>query len=195
MAASDVPATLEHDARPGTFAWSQRLSTLALARLPILVMLIALGARGVTDSDIWGHMRIGLDLLATRALPAVDRYSFTSAQPWINHEWLSDVLFAFAYSRGGLVLLTVLRALSLASVLFVVDRGLRSVPWPFRDLLMAVIVISSLPLLGTVRKSFPFPCTPLPSSHFLATQCGCPPSSWSGPIFMAVGCLDWALSL
>ena len=151
MAASDVPATLEHDARPGTFAWSQRLSTLALARLPILVMLIALGARGVTDSDIWGHMRIGLDLLATRALPAVDRYSFTSAQPWINHEWLSDVLFAFAYSRGGLVLLTVLRALSLASVLFVVDRGLRSVPWPFRDLLMAVIVISSLPLLGTVR--------------------------------------------
>src|SRR6266496_4535995 len=141
MAASDVPVTLQPAVPPGTFASSWRLSPLPLARLPILVMLIALGARGVTDSDVWGHMLFGLDLLATRALPAVDRYSFTSTQPWINHEWFSDVLFAFAYSHGGLVLLTVLRSLSLASALFVVNRGLRSVLWPFRDLLMAVVVV------------------------------------------------------
>ena len=151
MAASDISATLQHELPPGTFALSRRLSPLPLARLPILVMLIALGARGVTDSDVWGHMLFGLDLLATRALPAVDRYSFTSTQPWINHEWLSDVLFAFAYSHGGLVLLTILRSLSLACALFVANRGLRSVPWPFRDLLMAVIVVASLPLLGAVR--------------------------------------------
>src|SRR5262245_24983688 len=106
-------------------------------------MLMALGVRGVTDSDMWGHMLFGLNLLATRALPVADPYSFTSTQPWINHEWFSDVLFGFAYSHGGLVLLTILRSLSLGLALIVANRGLRSVPWPFRDLLMAVIVVAS----------------------------------------------------
>ena len=127
MAASDISATLQHDVPPGTFVLSRRLSPLPLARLPVLVTLIALGVRGVTDSDIWGHMLFGINLLETRALPVADPYSFTSSQPWINHEWFSDVLFGFAYSHGGLVLLTVLRSLSLASALFVVNRGLRSV--------------------------------------------------------------------
>jgi hypothetical protein len=151
MAASDISATLQPDVPPRTFAVSRRLSPLPLARLPVLVTLIALGVRGVTDSDIWGHMLFGLNFLETRALPLADRYSFTSNQQWINHEWFSDVLFGFAYSHGGLVLLTVLRSISLASALFVVNRGLRSVSWPVRDLLMAVIVVSSLPLLGAVR--------------------------------------------
>jgi len=126
-------------------------SALTLVRLPILIVLLALGTRGVVETDIWGHMRFGLDLLATHTLPTFDKYSFTSTQPWVNLEWLSDLLFAAAYKAGGLPLLALLRATSLTCALIVFSRCLREVTWPLRDLLIAMVVFISLPLLAAVR--------------------------------------------
>jgi hypothetical protein len=61
------------------------------------------------DGDLWGHLKFGQDLLEHRALPSSDAYSFlTQGQPWINHEWLAESLFAAAYlglGTSGLVLL------------------------------------------------------------------------------------------
>jgi hypothetical protein len=137
---------------------ANRWGFLAITRLPIQIVLLAFGTKAAVDTDIWGHMRFGLDLLATHTLPVVDRYSFTSAQPWVNHEWLSDGLFAVAYARGGLPGLVFLRLLSLGVALVVLNRGLRHVSWPLRDGLIAAAVLMSLPLLGTVRPQiFSFP--------------------------------------
>src|SRR5262245_44606834 len=131
---------------------------LAIVRLPIVIVLLAFGTKALLDTDIWGHMRFGLDLLSTHAIPHVDRYSFTSTQPWVNHEWASDLLFALAYSNGGLPGLVILRMLSLVVALIVLNRGLRHVSWPFRDILIAAAVMMSIPLLGTVRPQiFSFP--------------------------------------
>jgi hypothetical protein len=132
---------------------------VAITRLPIFIVLLAFGTRAVVDTDIWGHMRFGLDLLATHSLPAVDRYSFTSTQPWVNHEWVSDLLFAFSYAHGGLPGLVVLRVLSLSIALVLLNRGLRHVSWPLRDGLIAAAVLTSMALLGTIRPqifSLPF---------------------------------------
>jgi hypothetical protein len=96
-------------------------------------------------------MRFGLDLLATHALPSIDRYNFTSQQPWVNLEWLSDLLFAWFYQTGGLPLLAVLRGGSLTVALLVLDRCLRNVGWPLRDLLLIVVLFVSLPLLSAIR--------------------------------------------
>jgi hypothetical protein len=123
----------------------------AIARLPIHIVLVALGTRAVADTDVWGHMRFGLDLVATRNLPAFDTYSFTSTQPWVNHEWLSDVLFAVAYESGGLPMLAALRASSIVLALLILNHGLRDVRLPLRDLFIAVGVLVALPLLGTIR--------------------------------------------
>ena len=130
---------------------SERVSGLALVRLPILIILLALGTRGVVETDIWGHMRFGLDLLATHSLPTVDHYNFTSTQRWVNLEWLSDLLFAAAFKSGGLPLLAVLRATSLGCALVIFSWGLREVAWPLRDIVIAIVIFVSLPLLAAVR--------------------------------------------
>jgi hypothetical protein len=131
---------------------------LVITRLPILVVLLAFGTKATVDTDIWGHMRFGLDLLATHSLPAVDRYSFTTTQAWVNHEWASDALFAVAYASGGLPGLVLLRVLSLIAAIAILNRGLREVSWPVRDGLIAGAILLSMPLLGTVRPQiFSFP--------------------------------------
>lgn len=60
------------------------------------------------DSDLWGHLRFGLDMLRQHRLTAIDPYSFTQDVAWINHEWLSELQMALvwrALGSAGLALL------------------------------------------------------------------------------------------
>src|ERR1700722_3532633 len=63
------------------------------------------------DPDLWGHLRFGLDMLASHSIPSIDPYSFTAAgAPWTNHEWLAELSFAVGWKlagAAGLVLLKV----------------------------------------------------------------------------------------
>jgi hypothetical protein len=55
------------------------------------------------DSDAGWHIRAGESMLAARALPHIDSYSFTrSGQPWFAWEWGADVLTGVAYQASGL---------------------------------------------------------------------------------------------
>lgn len=74
-----------------------------------VLILIVLGvvftlARGrVADPDIWWHLHNGEYLVQNHALPRYDMYSFTVAgHPWINHEWLAEIPFYFAWRLLGL---------------------------------------------------------------------------------------------
>jgi hypothetical protein len=54
------------------------------------------------DNDLWGHLLFGRDILASRTIPRLDTYAYTTiGQPWVNHEWLSQVLMATVYDRAG----------------------------------------------------------------------------------------------
>ena len=54
------------------------------------------------DPDLWGHIKFGEDLWKAKALPQRDTYSFTAyGQPWINHEWLSELIFYLTYRSLG----------------------------------------------------------------------------------------------
>lgn len=45
--------------------------------------------------DIWWHLSAGELMLDRHSLPRVDPWSFSRAgQPWVNHEWFADLLFA-----------------------------------------------------------------------------------------------------
>src|SRR6266550_3201993 len=58
----------------------------------LVIGLLALAARGVSDPDVWWHLRTGQLIIQNHQVPHSDPYSFTRAgQPWINHEWLSQV--------------------------------------------------------------------------------------------------------
>ncbi|WP_335904821.1 MULTISPECIES: hypothetical protein [unclassified Bosea (in: a-proteobacteria)] len=68
------------------------MAAILLARTPALLQ----------DPDSWWHIRVGLDMLATRTFPTIDSYSHSFAgHPWIAKEWLSQVLLALAYQGAG----------------------------------------------------------------------------------------------
>jgi len=92
-------------------AWSNTNSVLQkIFSFPAMLGVFLVGrvfyeARAfVVDPDLWWHIRIGQDILATHQWPTVDPYSYTVAgNPWIAYEWLGDVLIGGVARLGGLV--------------------------------------------------------------------------------------------
>jgi len=124
---------------------------LTVLRLLGAILIIAFCTIGVAETDIWGHIRFGLDLLAMRQLPLMDRYSFTSDQRWINHEWASQLIFAAAFKHGGLPMLAFVRLCVVIALAAVLARQLRRTAWPLRDGLLAGALVFATPLLKATR--------------------------------------------
>ncbi|MBZ5598044.1 MAG: hypothetical protein LAN83_06955 [Acidobacteriia bacterium] len=80
-------------------AW---LETRRVFVLVLALGLFAMAARGMTDPDAWWHLRTGQLITASHSVPHTDPYSYTrSGQPWVAHEWLSDVLIYNLYCVSG----------------------------------------------------------------------------------------------
>src|SRR5580765_2319387 len=82
------------------------------------------------DPDLWCHLRFGLDILRDHRLPVVDPYSFTQDVPWINHEWLHEILSAGADQMAGVSGLIMLKALLIAGTVAVVGDALAGAALP-----------------------------------------------------------------
>jgi hypothetical protein len=73
----------------------------------VFVIILALGlftmaARSVTDPDVWWHLRTGQLIIETHSTFHTDPYSFTRfGQPWVDHEWLSQVVMFGLYWLAG----------------------------------------------------------------------------------------------
>jgi hypothetical protein len=105
----------------------------------------------VTDPDLWGHLRFGLDLLQTHHLTAVDAYSFTQDVSWINHEWLSELIMAVAYDAGGTYGLMALKIILASAIFLVVLSALTGVDRRVKACAMLLAVVGGLSLVRTVR--------------------------------------------
>ena len=97
--------------------------------------------RAPADPDLWGHVRFGQDVLASGRLTATDPYSFTSDRPWINHEWLAEVLMAAAFDRAGGLGLNLLRLLVIGAALAFVWRRSRTVAPRYRSIVVALAAV------------------------------------------------------
>ena len=84
---------------------------LALA-LPALGSLIV----PLPAVDLAYHVRAGELILSTGAIPTTDTFTFTVAgMPWLDQQWLAQVVFALVHRAGGWELLAVLRAALVAA--------------------------------------------------------------------------------
>ena len=92
-----------------------------LCGLVVVLVVSFIGLRTKADPDLWGHVRFGQDMLSAQAIPREDPYAFTSDRPWMNHEWMSEVLMAVAYNRGG--------AAGLSTMKFLVTIGVFAAAW------------------------------------------------------------------
>jgi hypothetical protein len=82
---------------PAVYEW------LDLRRLVFFALFITLLLSiKLTDPDYFWHLRTGQYLFENQALPEGDIFSFThTAQPWVLHEWLFELLLYCTYILLG----------------------------------------------------------------------------------------------
>jgi hypothetical protein len=97
---------------PGRTRYDRARVTKLLEARRLFVVILTLGlfimaARGVTDPDVWWHLRTGKLIVLNHRVLHADLYSFTKfGEPWVDHEWLSQVLIygLFRWTGwGGLI--------------------------------------------------------------------------------------------
>src|SRR5205085_3161133 len=75
--------------------------------LAIIPSFLSFGYTMMRGSDLWFHLAIGRWIIEHRSLPLVDLWSFTrNGKPWLQHEWLTDLLFgsvANVFGQNSLV--------------------------------------------------------------------------------------------
>lgn len=103
-------------------------------------------------NDPWWHLKTGQYLwnyfleYGFLSFPPYDVFTYTGANtPWVNHEWLSDLLFYGAYSLGGLQGANLLKALVLTLtigllILYMVRNG---VSWKMACLGSLIVLLAS----------------------------------------------------
>lgn len=82
----------------------RRVSLLHYAPALVLLLIVAADSGQYPDPDLWGHLRFGQAALASGHAITNDPYSYSAADGvWRNHEWLTEIVMAFAYNGLGVV--------------------------------------------------------------------------------------------
>src|SRR5258706_6785218 len=89
----------------GVVATTGHRTGLSWPLLVAAITFIVLLTRGglLADGDTYWHIVAGRWMFQHFAIPTVDPFSYTMAgAQWTAHEWLSEIIFAAAFSIGGL---------------------------------------------------------------------------------------------
>lgn len=130
-----------------------RFSRLSLIALIFTVLFFKL-TDTVADSDLYGHLKFGEDIWTQKEIPQTDNYSYlTQGQAWINHEWLSEVIFYLAYHHlgsQGLILLKVCLLFPIYLLLYraLICTGYQLVP---TGLLLLIVCFLMMPGFVVIR--------------------------------------------
>ena len=83
--------------------WKKASTIFGLFTLGTLFGLVAYVAQvEIKDLDLWLHLAVGRFITLNHYIPQVDILSFTMAgKPWINHEWLFQVIVYNIFNAWG----------------------------------------------------------------------------------------------
>ncbi|MCG8469892.1 MAG: hypothetical protein MJB57_17075 [Gemmatimonadetes bacterium] len=127
--------------------WSAVAAVITLAAAARLLLST------VADPDLWGHIRFGQRTLSG-GLERIDPFSYLSGpHDWINHELLSEVVFAIVFDAAGGVGLIALKSLIGLLVVGLIYRHLigRGSDPLRAGLLLLPTMLLLVPGLATVR--------------------------------------------
>ena len=101
---------------------SPKASTQLLG--PVFLFTIATAAAmDVNNFDIWWHLAVGRFIVQGGGIPQTDPLSFTAGNiPWVDHEWLFQVLAYGLHTLGGVPALVLLRVLCITATAALVLR-------------------------------------------------------------------------
>jgi hypothetical protein len=136
--------TSEAPRRAGT-RYARVLRPVALAGIAIGLLTT------IADTDLWGHVRFGLDILRDGFASGPDPYTFLQGRPFTYHEWLGGVIMAVAYRMAGPAGLGLLKTAIGAVLLGLVWSSLRHKTFAWRWGGFAVAAWVSVSLLTTLR--------------------------------------------
>jgi hypothetical protein len=124
---------------------------LRLLSIGLLVVTAALATYTRADADLWGHVRFGVDSLETRTLTSVDPYSFTQDKPWVNHEWLSELMMGAAYRVAGPSGLVLLKTALLVLAFALMWNATAGISWRVRLTMFVLAVIGTIHITSSLR--------------------------------------------
>ncbi len=69
----------------------------------IVLLILGFSARHLVEPDFWWHLRNGQQIVQYHSIPRTDTYTFGAAgSPWLDHEWISEVLFFAGFKAWAL---------------------------------------------------------------------------------------------
>lgn len=118
-------------------------SPLELLPLCLVLAYAAMALLPVGDPDVWWHLRTG-ELVLEEGFTRTDPWSWTSTEPWLLHEWLSEVVMYLAYLAAGYHGVIVLRAVMLALISWLVLRSCRRQAGPAVSAAVGVLALTAI---------------------------------------------------
>jgi hypothetical protein len=115
----------------------------------------------VADPDLWGHIKFGEVVWQAGRVALPDPFSYlTRDRLWINHEWLSEVVFYLVFTAGGAAGLIALKAALGLAVMAAVYRhlcrqGLTAVQAAIIVVAVVHFFLMSLVTVRTLILSYP----------------------------------------
>ncbi len=80
----------------------RRLTLPRLAVALVFLGLLAMATRAAVDTDTWWHLRAGTWMLEHGQVLTHDEFSLTRlGQPWLNVNWLSQIILALIFQAAG----------------------------------------------------------------------------------------------
>jgi hypothetical protein len=126
-----------------------RMESLFIAAM--VLFGFRLGARPIGDNSMFTHLRTGIDMARTGAIPRIDPYSYTAGgEPWVVQSWLPEWSYGWAYRLGGFKLVVLEQAVLLAVLAWLVVRLARAGS-PLRTALGGVCAVGVGTALWTAR--------------------------------------------
>jgi hypothetical protein len=115
----------------------------------VFVAVFAFLTRGfamrLADPDLWGRFAVGKLFLANGTMPTTDPFAFTpTLAEWVDHEWLTGVVFYGVYSGfglGGILVLKTLLGLAAVAIAAWTSRNSERLP-------TAALIAVSMPVIG-----------------------------------------------
>lgn len=122
-------------------------SVEGIIAIAIFLMVLILGNHILRDPDTAWHIRTGDYILTQMTVPTADIFSHRKlGQPWIAHEWLSDVVFAAIHRVAGLNGLVVFSAFVIAVTFVLLFRLVETCR-------CNILITSSVTILSAVTTS------------------------------------------
>lgn len=167
--------------------WRRAVPSWQLVMSVVALLMAYRPSRLLGDPDTYMHIAAGNWMLAHRALPAQDPFSWSAAgMHWVAHEWLAEVLMAELYGHGGWAGLAVATALCFALSIGLLTRAILNRMAPLIGLVLAFLALDLLkPHLLARPHVLALPAMVLwCSGLFAARDAGGRPSWWLLPVLV-----------